>query len=316
MTKASAPRAAKWDQAFDALPVCPLCAGQDTRLWEAAVDGEGLHSVRVRCRSCDLVYSNPQASEARMDAYYGRVFYDGMNFQSGESSPAASTSEAERLQGIKAEEDLEFMGPGLRGKRILDVGCASGYFLEGARKAGLLPEGLELSAKAAAQARARGFKVHVTSLERFKAKARYDVVHCSHTVEHAKDPEAFLRRLGSLLKPGGRLYVECPNRDLLWVRIWRAQFRLRGEFPRLVHARSHTFDFTLDTLTRFHSKAGLQVKKAEVVDYPGGPFKLLGRPSEGPLKRAARRAFVSFSALLGLERRWGAHLRVLSQVQR
>lgn len=314
MSKARAPRAQHWDTAFDAVPACPLCGGRDQRLWEAAIDGEGLHSVRVRCRACDLVYSNPQASEARMHAYYGRIFYDGMTFQGGDAPTLAAGVDPEQLQAIKAAEDLEFIGAELKGKSILDVGCASGYFLEGARKAGLKPQGLELSPKAAAQARARGFKVHVGSLERFKAGAKFDVVHCSHTVEHAKDPEAFLRRLGSLVKPGGRLYVECPNRDLLWVRIWRAKFRLRGEFPRLEHAREHTFDFTLPTLTRFHAKAGLKVLRAEVVDYPGGPFKLTGRPGEGLLKRALRRAFVGGSALLGLERRWGAHLKVLSTV--
>ena len=38
----------------------------------------------------------------------------------------------------------------------------------------------------------------------------FDVVLCTHALEHVKDPAAVLTEMAALLKPGGRLYVSVP----------------------------------------------------------------------------------------------------------
>lgn len=93
-----------------------------------------------------------------------------------------------------------------RPHRLLDVGCADGFFAE------LLPpyiryEGIELNPAAAAGAypAARGrVRVGNVCTDPLLAK-RYDAIYCGETLEHVPDPEALLRHLLAAAVPGALL---------------------------------------------------------------------------------------------------------------
>jgi SAM-dependent methyltransferase len=59
-----------------------------------------------------------------------------------------------------------------------------------------------------------GIPIVAATLEEYQCVELFDVVLCSHTLEHVEDPRAFLDRLVALLKPCGILYLEVPN--ILW----------------------------------------------------------------------------------------------------
>ena len=91
--------------------------------------------------------------------------------------------------------------------KVLDIGCATGDFLEVARKNGYDAEGVEPSAWSAAIARGRGFKIHEELLEDFAGKhaGEYDIVTLWGVIEHFANPTAEIERIKSILKPGGIL---------------------------------------------------------------------------------------------------------------
>jgi SAM-dependent methyltransferase len=101
--------------------------------------------------------------------------------------------------------------------RLLDIGCNEGRGLKIYRGNGFRPEGLELNARAAEVARAAGFTVYETLLEQFYPTAPYDVVVLSNVLEHSLDPKHMLRDVARLLKPGGQLWISCPN-SKSWLR--------------------------------------------------------------------------------------------------
>jgi SAM-dependent methyltransferase len=95
------------------------------------------------------------------------------------------------------------------GRRLLDVGCATGDFLEAGRAAGFDVAGIELSSWSCAIARERGFTVHKQALSAFAedSNERFDVISLIGVIEHFPDPRAEMTNIAKLLSPGGLVVV-------------------------------------------------------------------------------------------------------------
>lgn len=95
-----------------------------------------------------------------------------------------------------------------RGGSILDVGCASGFFLE-SLGGSWDRHGLEVSQLAAQRARERStIIVHQGHLESVAFEGnRFDVVTCFDVVEHLAKPVPLFQEFRRILKPGGWLLV-------------------------------------------------------------------------------------------------------------
>jgi SAM-dependent methyltransferase len=94
--------------------------------------------------------------------------------------------------------------------RLLDFGCADGYFLELARADGWEVTGLEISAEMAETASARLSTLIVTSPDQLPP-GEFDAITLWEVLEHLPDPVAELQRLAQRLRPGGILMLSTPN---------------------------------------------------------------------------------------------------------
>lgn len=136
--------------------------------------------------------------------------------------------------------------------RVLDVGCGGG---DNARHLRVTHPGIEVvglthSAEEAGIAAAYMDAVHVVDLERGLTDAEmagwgmpFDLLLCSHVLEHLTDPVAVLRRCLTRLAPGGHALIAVPN-----VLEWRTRMQfLRGRFVYTDHGildRTHMRFFT------------------------------------------------------------------------
>ena len=92
-----------------------------------------------------------------------------------------------------------------RSGRLLESGCATGWFLDEARRRGYQVQGLELSNVAAEWGRTRlDLPVFTGTLAQaaFPA-ASFDIVALRHVFEHLSDPFPELREINPVLEPGG-----------------------------------------------------------------------------------------------------------------
>jgi 2-polyprenyl-3-methyl-5-hydroxy-6-metoxy-1,4-benzoquinol methylase len=102
------------------------------------------------------------------------------------------------------------MGGGI----LLDVGCGDGAFLSLARACGWDVVGLDPDPEAAANASRQGLTVHQGGIEYFQGQSGlFDVITLNHVIEHVHEPVEVLKACRTLLKPGGRLWLETPNID-------------------------------------------------------------------------------------------------------
>jgi cyclopropane fatty-acyl-phospholipid synthase-like methyltransferase len=100
------------------------------------------------------------------------------------------------------------------GKQLLDVGCATGFFMEAAADEGFDVRGVEFSAVAISLARPdireRIVRGDVNTLLRSQAD-KFDVVTAFDIIEHVQNPASFLMELREVLKPGGVLAISSPD---------------------------------------------------------------------------------------------------------
>jgi 2-polyprenyl-3-methyl-5-hydroxy-6-metoxy-1,4-benzoquinol methylase len=158
------------------------------------------------------------------------------------------------------------------GKRVLDVGCSSGYLARPLVERGNTVVGIELDPAAALEAEAYCERVLVGDIETIALEldpASFDVVLCGDVLEHLRDPVATLARLRPFLRADGRLVLSTPN-----VANWAMRFSLlagRWRYTdRGILDRSHTYLFTRRTLRETLEAAGYRVERIDfTVPVPG-----------------------------------------------
>ena len=120
------------------------------------------------------------------------------------------------------KERLAFLERQAPGKKILDIGCAMGFFLSIAKKEGWDCSGVELSKDAASHAKKviGAKRIHNGTLDTAPFKAgSFDCITMFDVIEHLDDPLPILKACRRLLKRDGILMVETANVDSLTARV-------------------------------------------------------------------------------------------------
>jgi len=135
-------------------------------------------------------------------------------------------------------------------RRILDIGCGDGVFLEAVQAAGWEAVGVEMGQEPAAAARARGLRVETGTVETLSfPDVSFSAVRLWHVLEHVLDPAAALRRIRRWLIPGGELILGIPNAGSLCARLFGPRWTA-WELPR------HLYHFTPKTVRRLLEQEG------------------------------------------------------------
>lgn len=101
------------------------------------------------------------------------------------------------------------------GEKVLEVGCATGSFIEKLCSTGFEAEGIEFNSAAVTKAQEKKLPVssiNLAALSRSKPEA-FDVVCSFQVLEHVSDPGAFIGGCIALLKQNGRLVICVPNNE-------------------------------------------------------------------------------------------------------
>ena len=187
---------------MESLTQCLIC-GADRLDPLIAVDGWTI----VECRACRLGMLSPRPEEKELADLYDQSYFKARVCGHRELDDEVARGVREQRKRVALVRRF------VNGGRLLDVGCAVGYFLAAAKRAGFEAEGLERSGWAAREARQR-FSVHVPTGDIFSitgGSQRFEAITLWHMLEHARDPAAVLRAVRDLLAEGGKVFIELPN---------------------------------------------------------------------------------------------------------
>ena len=102
----------------------------------------------------------------------------------------------------------------IKGKRILEIGSASGYLLEKLYDAGAKEVvGIELTENFAEYSRKLGFNVYSKPIEELELKDEFDLVVTFHCFEHMIKPKSVVKAVHESLIDNGYFMGEVPNQD-------------------------------------------------------------------------------------------------------
>ena len=194
---------------------CPVC-GQK----EAGAYMQKGELQLVRCRRCRMIYANPVPAEFASGEYYDRAGGDYY------LSPAKLESD---YAAVRFERELRLFRRHCQGGAVLDVGCSSGAFLFQLKQR--FPGryhvlGTDVSGPPLDYAESRGVAVVRGSfLEQDFGGRQFDAVTFWAVLEHLAEPQEFLVKAASVLKPSGLCFVLVPNMESLAERLLGARYR-------------------------------------------------------------------------------------------
>lgn len=175
---------------------CPACQSAET-LAIGAKDG---HVLR-RCGHCRTAFVHPMPGPEVLRAFYTGYATNDKYMRKKEKKVA------------RARLRLRFL-PVRRGMCFLDVGCNAGFAVAAALERGLDARGIDIDTEAIATAREwlPPERFEAVSIEDYAERGhRADFIYSSEVLEHAPDPDSFVRALSRILVPGGHVHITCPD---------------------------------------------------------------------------------------------------------
>lgn len=149
--------------------------------------------------------------------------------------------------------------------KVLDVGCAFGYFLGCCDKYGFETFGIEVSKsaieKASKETNAKLFKYDVDSGLNLFENNCFDLVTAFDLIEHLDSPYKFLKECHRILKIGGKVVITTPNLGAL------ARLLVRNEWHGFKD-KTHKYLFTTKSIEYLFKVAGFKIVRLETPFQP------------------------------------------------
>lgn len=185
---------------------CDLCQETDFEI-VALRDRKRRPMPTVICRKCGLISHENVPTDNELDMYYSVQY---RNDYHGEfiPSPHRVVRAWEVGQSLLAQLQRHIRPGG----HVFEVGAGIGCTVKSFENAGYQASGIEPGEGFCKYAIDEvGSDVQLARLVDVEHTPKYDFVLLVHVIEHFNSPRTSIQQIRNILKPGGQLYVECPN---------------------------------------------------------------------------------------------------------
>jgi SAM-dependent methyltransferase len=231
--------------------ICPACSGNDFSALGYIVD-DYEYSVPytptlLRCQYCSLIRHKSLPSYDILGSFYPDD-YLVYNKSFKAASNALYSRLKNKLYSMKARKVAKYIG---RIGNILDIGCANGAFLLSMKQYGNYGlYGLDIK-NTGVDFKENSINFEEGNLEELEYPANFfDAIIMDNVLEHVPDPIVFMKKVLSILKPGGYIFGTTPNFSsvdrFVFQRYW-------GGF----HMPRHIYVFSAKNLKLFMKNMGI-----------------------------------------------------------
>ena len=199
---------------MELLEKCPVCLKSDSeihiKLKDHFLTKESFNIVK--CNSCGFLYTNPRPEENEILKYYKSAEY--LSHSKQKVSITSIVYNLVKNYSLKAKHKtiIKYKAKG----SILDVGCATGEFLNYLQSKGWHTTGIEPTPEPREFAKQQ-FNLNVLDTSDFERLSTdyFDVVTMWHVLEHIHRIDYQLDQVLRVIKPDGTLLIALPN-HLSW----------------------------------------------------------------------------------------------------
>lgn len=169
----------------------------------------------VACKICGLVYADNIPSQTEFNDYYAAI----SRYEFTHNDGIVSKSYINHTRGI-----VDFLAPHVSNKkaRILDIGCSTGCLLSLLKERGYTNLiGMDPSPSCVETVKQRyGIEAIASTISALETTEHFDVIILSAVLEHLVDLNSSTRKVASMLKPDGLLFLEIPDAERFFTHIF------------------------------------------------------------------------------------------------
>jgi len=216
---------------------CNICNGNDVSEWGS----RGVLKL-VKCNNCGLVYINPRLNGEGLSKLYSNYFQQRKN-----------NKKLSDMRNIMYSLEVEFLMKNVsEHKKILDVGCAGGLFLNSFPDS-FIKIGTEFDSVASNVANNSGIRCYTGDfLDLNISEIPLDIIIFRGVIEHVTNPRKTLEKASQMLSQNGLIYItSTPNLDSVCAEVYRGYWNMVGP--------DHLYYFNETILSGILNKYGLNL---------------------------------------------------------
>lgn len=200
----------------------------------------------IKCENCGLKFLNPINNTNNYEEFYNghTNFLD--SYERGIEWRREIANQ--RINSIKKLINIKM------GLKLLDIGCATGIFLEVAQRNNFESYGLDLSNTMVNYGKGKYPEIDFRCGDITQAlyeEGLFDVVTVFDTLGYSEDPKKALEQIYKIIKPGGLLYMSNLNADIL-LYLYKDLY-------------SFNYYFNKDNLQRYLSDIGFKNIRSKII---------------------------------------------------
>ena len=210
----------------------------------------------MKCLNCEVLFTNKFPTSKKIIDIYSENYYSPWTDSAG---TIPKSVELMKKKTFKAYLNLLPRYIKLKRKKLLDIGCATGFLLETAREKGCDCWGVELNPFGAKES-SKKFpkKIFNGILENSKFKNDFfDIVTMIDLIEHTQNPLAVMKEVRRITKKGGYVLMVTPNVGGMWAKVLGKKWTNFKE--------EHLFYFKENSLKYMINKSGFKFVFGEAV---------------------------------------------------
>lgn len=195
---------------------------------------------------CEVIYVNP--------VLRNQIFHSNLYNENSYTEVMKSKANF-RLDTLRFKYGLQLIKTKLKKKRVLDIGCGFGFFLDEARKQGWDVYGSEINKECIKILNKKNISCINFDEEN---SIKFDLITLWTVFEHIINPNNFFAKVSRMLKKNGKILINIPNVNSLSARIMHSECSM-------FHGHQHLNFYSPKTLTKFLRINGFKIKILETV---------------------------------------------------